>query len=65
MRVEYRGTLERGDLVELASEVRASGTADEAELAAWLLVAGEVRMSARVAVRTSSARGEDEVARVH
>jgi acyl-ACP thioesterase len=58
MSVEYRGALERGDSVELASEVRATGTPDEAELAAWLLVGGEVRMSARVAVRATGDRGE-------
>jgi acyl-ACP thioesterase len=44
MRVEYRGTIERGDQVELASEER------DGELAVWLTVAGEVRVSATVVV---------------
>ena len=48
-RIEYRGTIERGDAVELASEVR-SDRDDASELAAWLSVDGEVRVSATVAV---------------
>ncbi|MDQ1431742.1 MAG: hypothetical protein QOF40_2344 [Actinomycetota bacterium] len=58
MSVEYRGTLERGDAVELASEVRTTAIEEEAELAAWLLVVGEVRMSARVVVRSTDDRVE-------
>ena len=41
-RIEYRGTIERGDAVELASDVRADGERTS-ELAAWLSVDGEVR----------------------
>jgi acyl-ACP thioesterase len=48
-RVEYRGTVERGDAVELASHLR-DCEGDEPELAAWLSVAGEVRVSATVRV---------------
>lgn len=47
--VEYRGTLERGDEVRLASEVRTT-PAGETELAAWMLVDDDVRISARVTV---------------
>jgi acyl-ACP thioesterase len=56
--VEYRGTLEHGDSVELASEVRATGSTDETELAAWVLVGGEVRISGRVSVRAPGDRRE-------
>lgn len=42
-RIEYRGTIERGDVVELGSVVT-PGVDDE--LAVWLAVAGEVRVSA-------------------
>jgi acyl-ACP thioesterase len=48
-RIEYRGTIERGDTVELASDVR-SDRDHASELAAWLSVDGEVRVSATVAV---------------
>jgi acyl-ACP thioesterase len=48
-RVEYRGTVERGDTVELASVVRA-GDRDGPELATWLSVSGDVRVSAAVTV---------------
>ena len=48
-RIEYRGTLERGDAVELASDVREDdGCATE--LAAWLSVDDVLRVSATVAV---------------
>jgi acyl-ACP thioesterase len=47
-RVEYRGTVERGDPVELAGVVQCDG--NESELAMWLSVDGEVRVSATVAV---------------
>jgi acyl-ACP thioesterase len=47
--VEYRGTLQRGDTVELASEVRGAG--DDTELTAWVLVDGEVRISAQIGVQ--------------
>jgi acyl-ACP thioesterase len=47
--VEYRGTLQRGDTVGLASEVRGAG--DDTELAAWVLVDGEVRISAQIGVQ--------------
>jgi acyl-ACP thioesterase len=46
MRMEYRGTIERGDRVELASVVRG----DDDQLAVWLTVDGEVRVSATVRV---------------
>jgi acyl-ACP thioesterase len=42
--VEYRGTLERDDAVELRSSVSAEGD----RLDAWLLVEGEVRVAARL-----------------
>ena len=47
-RVEYRGTLERGDAVVLASSVRRDG--DDDVLAVWLAVDGDVRVSATVTV---------------
>jgi acyl-ACP thioesterase len=48
-RIEYRGTVERGDTVELASELHADeGCA--AQLSVWLTVRGEVRVSATVTV---------------
>ncbi len=47
--VEYRGAVERGDAVDLAGEVRAAATG-ELQLAVWMIVGGEVRMSARVTV---------------
>jgi acyl-ACP thioesterase len=46
-RIEYRGTIERGDAVDLGSVVT-PGIDDE--LAVWLAVAGDVRVSATVAV---------------
>jgi acyl-ACP thioesterase len=55
-RIEYRGTLERGDAVELASELcDADGCATE--LAVWLSVDGAVRVSATVEV-AGGATGE-------
>jgi acyl-ACP thioesterase len=45
VRVEYRGTIERGDQVELTSVVRGDD-----DLAVWLSVAGEVKVSATVTV---------------
>ena len=66
MSVEYRGTVERGEAVELAGEVRAGDTAEEAELAAWVLVGGDVRMSARVSVRAPGAAARSDLpGRVH
>jgi acyl-ACP thioesterase len=50
MRIEYRGTIERGEQVELASVVRSDGECEE--LAVWLTVEGEVRVSATVVVGT-------------
>ncbi|HLM18922.1 MAG TPA: acyl-ACP thioesterase domain-containing protein [Acidimicrobiia bacterium] len=47
-RIEYRGTLERGDAVELGSSVISEG--DDDVLAVWLAVDGEVRVSATVTV---------------
>jgi acyl-ACP thioesterase len=47
-RVEYRGTLERGDAVALASSVRHDGV--DVVLAVWLAVDGDVRVSATVTV---------------
>jgi acyl-ACP thioesterase len=53
-RVEYRGTLERGDAVELASVVDrhrdGDGDGEGDELAVWLCVHGDVRVSATVIV---------------
>jgi acyl-ACP thioesterase len=48
-RLEYRGTIERGDEVELASAVR-SADARTSELSVWLTVRGDVRVSATVTV---------------
>jgi acyl-ACP thioesterase len=45
--VEYRGAVERGDAVELASDVIDAGD-DHRELAVWLVAGGEVRMSGLV-----------------
>jgi acyl-ACP thioesterase len=47
-RIEYRGSLERGDAVSRASQVQADG--DDDELAVWLAVDGDVRVSATVTV---------------
>jgi acyl-ACP thioesterase len=47
-RIEYRGTLERGDAVSLASTVTDDG--DGAVLAVWLVVEDDVRVSAAVTV---------------
>jgi acyl-ACP thioesterase len=59
MSLEYRGTVERGDAVELAGELRpATSTDHDAELAAWVMVGGEVRMSARIEVRAPGDRRE-------
>jgi acyl-ACP thioesterase len=49
-RVEYRGALERGDAVELASVLNGAGEGDGDELAVWLRVDGDVRVSATVTV---------------
>lgn len=48
VRIEYRGTLERGDVVALAGAVEADGDGDT--LAVWLAVDGDVRVSATVTV---------------
>jgi hypothetical protein len=45
-RVEYRGALERGDVVDLASVIGVDG--EHEELAVWLSVDGDVRVSATV-----------------
>jgi acyl-ACP thioesterase len=50
-RIEYRGTLERGDGVMLASAVERDG--DDDVLAIWLAVGGDVRVSATVTVEGS------------
>jgi hypothetical protein len=49
-RIEYRGTIERGDVVELGSTV-AQGV--DGELAVWLAVAGAVRVSATALVEAA------------
>jgi acyl-ACP thioesterase len=50
--MEFRGAVSRGDALELATVV--AGTRDgQAELTAWLLVDGDVKMSARLATRFS------------
>jgi len=48
VRIEYRGALERDDSVLLGSAVTAEG--DDAVLAVWLVVEGDVRVSATVTV---------------
>jgi acyl-ACP thioesterase len=53
-RIEYRGTIERGDVVELGSAV-ARGVDDE--LAVWLAVSGEVRVSATAVVEAAGPGG--------
>jgi acyl-ACP thioesterase len=50
--MEFRGAVERGDVVDLATEV-VEESEGEAELLVWLLTDGEVRMSARVATRST------------
>jgi acyl-ACP thioesterase len=45
-RVEYLGTLERGDTVDLGGAL----VADSGQLAVWLAVGGEVRVAATVTV---------------
>ncbi len=55
-RIEYRGTLERGDAVALGSSVRSVG--DDDVLAVWLAVDGDVRVSATVTVE-GHGRGPD------
>ena len=56
--IEYRGTIERGDTVELASEVQADDGRTP-ELSTWLSVGGEVRMSATVVVDDGAADPEN------
>jgi acyl-ACP thioesterase len=56
-RIEYRGTVERGDTVELASEVQGDDGC-EAQLSAWLTLRGEVRVSATVTVGAGAADPE-------
>jgi acyl-ACP thioesterase len=51
-RVEYRGTIERGDTVELASAI----DAEDRELAVWLVVDDDVRVSATVTVGDTTMR---------
>jgi acyl-ACP thioesterase len=53
--VEYRGAVERGDAVELAGELRVADTG-EPQLAVWMIVGGDVRMSARITVPTADDR---------
>jgi acyl-ACP thioesterase len=50
-RIEYRGTLERGDAVVLTSSLARDGEDDV--LAVWLTVEGDVRVSATVTVARS------------
>ncbi len=57
-RIEYRGTIERGDTVELASDVQADD-GHAPELSAWLSVGGEVRVSATVVVEDGDADPEN------
>jgi acyl-ACP thioesterase len=49
-RVEYRGSLERGAEVMLASTFAADGSEGEDLLTVWLAVGGAVRVSATVTV---------------
>jgi acyl-ACP thioesterase len=53
-RIEYRGTIERGDIVELASAVT-RGVDDELDV--WLVVAGDVRVSATALVEAAGPAG--------
>ena len=53
VRIEYRGTIERGDAVDLVSTVRSCD--DGPELAVWLSVGGDVRVSATVTVADTAA----------
>jgi acyl-ACP thioesterase len=58
-RVEYRGTLERGEAVELGSVVHPAsdgGSGEGCELGLWLTVEGEVRVSATVTLAGREAR---------
>ena len=48
--LEFRGAIERGEPVELVSELGAA-VEGEGELRVWLVAGGEVRMSARVGTR--------------
>jgi acyl-ACP thioesterase len=48
--LEFRGAVERGEAVELRSEV-VPAVEGEGELLVWLVSSGEVRMSARVVTR--------------
>jgi len=53
--IEYRGAVERGDAVELAGEVRVAATG-EPQLAVWMIVGADVRMSARITVSAPDGR---------
>lgn len=55
---EYRGTIEQGEQLELASEV-VDGADGGRELLAWLVSDGEVRVSASVTTADGSAEGRD------
>lgn len=57
-RVEYRGTIERGDAVHLVSTIRPRD--DGPELSAWLLVAGDARVSTTVTVTDTPGRGPQD-----
>ena len=52
--MEFRGAVERGDTLDLATVAEESADG-EGELAAWLVSDGEVRMSARIATRFTPA----------
>ncbi len=56
-RIEYRGTIERGDAVD-AREHGPVVTTTVPELAVWLSVDGDVRVSATVTVPTPPSRGQ-------
>lgn len=54
--MEFRGAVERGDGLDLVTEVIESSDTD-AELSVWLVTGGEVRMSARVETRITHDAG--------
>jgi acyl-ACP thioesterase len=58
MRMEYRGAIERGNAVELSSVVR--DRAGEEELAVWLTVGDDVRVSATVTAMDDSVASGNE-----
>ena len=54
--IEYRGAIERTDVVELASEVGVTEADGTPTLGVWLLAGGEVRVSAVIETRSGAER---------